>query len=328
MAIGDSRRQRHDNAAALARKTISAMTVPIEAARKSSSPVTSSRCAVRGLSASYPRSRIRFAAMATVRADTMAIVISTSSHQWTERVSCHMAVNAEMYANGRAKTECSIITSRRNFATRPRFARGLCGNVARSGPVTQPPRSPSASVGPAPNAVRGPAAVDQLPGQRVDHTFLRPSPIAAIPLARQLAGGIHPELAAEELFVGGVVQVIDRTHGVQRVVGVIDVPECSPRDLRVVVHVTVPIDDDDQLRQRHQSGAPYRIHHLLGMFGEPLLDRDDDAIVKHARLGQVVVDDLRNGEADQGQENSLGGLPDRPNLLRWSADNDRQKDRV
>ena len=64
-----------------------------------------------------------------------------------------MAVNAEMYANGRAKTECSIITSRRNFATRPRFARGLCGNVARSGPVTQPPRSPSASVGPALNAV-------------------------------------------------------------------------------------------------------------------------------------------------------------------------------
>ena len=81
--------------------------------------------------------------MATVRADTMAMVISTSSHQWTERVSCHIAVNAEMYANGRAKTECSIITSRRNFATRPRFARGLCGNVARSGPVTQPPDHPA-----------------------------------------------------------------------------------------------------------------------------------------------------------------------------------------
>jgi hypothetical protein len=90
------------------------------------------------------------------------MVISTSSHQWTERVSCHMAVNAEMYANGRAKTECSIITSRRNFATRPRFAPGLCGKVARFGPVTQPPRSPDTPVGPARNAVRGPTAIDHL----------------------------------------------------------------------------------------------------------------------------------------------------------------------
>ena len=39
---------------------------------------------------------MRFALIATVRADTMATVMSTSWTQCTERVCCHIAVSAAM----------------------------------------------------------------------------------------------------------------------------------------------------------------------------------------------------------------------------------------
>ncbi len=70
--------------------------MPTSAARTLSSPVTSSRRAVRGLSASKLRSRMRLAPIATVRAETIATVISSRSTQCTERVARHMAVSAAM----------------------------------------------------------------------------------------------------------------------------------------------------------------------------------------------------------------------------------------
>ncbi len=70
--------------------------MPTSAERTLSSPVTSSRRAVRGFSASKLRSRIRLALIATVRADTMATVISASCTQCTERVCVHIAVSAAM----------------------------------------------------------------------------------------------------------------------------------------------------------------------------------------------------------------------------------------
>ena len=42
------------------------------------------------------RSSMRLALMATVRADTIATVISSSCTQWTERVCVHIAVSAAM----------------------------------------------------------------------------------------------------------------------------------------------------------------------------------------------------------------------------------------
>jgi hypothetical protein len=73
-----------------------AIAVPTHAARTDSTPVTSSRFAVRGFSASKRRSRMRLADIATVRADTIAIVMSSSCTQCTLRVSRHMAVSAAM----------------------------------------------------------------------------------------------------------------------------------------------------------------------------------------------------------------------------------------
>jgi len=72
------------------------MAVPTHALLTLSSPVINSRRAVRGFSASKLRSRMRFALIATVRADTMATVISSNCNQWTDRVSRHIAVSAAM----------------------------------------------------------------------------------------------------------------------------------------------------------------------------------------------------------------------------------------
>ena len=70
--------------------------MPTKAVRSDTSPVTSSREAVRGFRASKARSRMRLADIATVRAATIATVISSSCTQCTERVSRHIAVRAAM----------------------------------------------------------------------------------------------------------------------------------------------------------------------------------------------------------------------------------------
>ncbi len=89
------------------------------AVRTETAPVTSSRRAVRGLRASIRRSITRLAAIANVRPATMASVTSPSVAQSTRPVASDMAVSAATYANGNAKTECSIATNRRNARTRP-----------------------------------------------------------------------------------------------------------------------------------------------------------------------------------------------------------------
>ncbi len=72
-------------------------------------PLGISRPAVRGLRASSRASISRFSAIASDRAPTIATVIQTRScplgHAFTAR-------NAPTYANGSAKTVCSIFTSR------------------------------------------------------------------------------------------------------------------------------------------------------------------------------------------------------------------------
>ena len=70
------------------------------------------------------------------------------------------------------------------------------------------------------------------------------------------------------------------------------------------------------------------MHHLLRMAGERLADRDDAAVVEGARDGKVVVDDLRDGHADRGQEDPLRGLAEPRVLLRRLADHDRRIDRI
>ena len=110
---------------------------------------------------------------------------------------------------------------------------------------------------------------------------LRPAP--GVALGGQLAGRVDARLAAPELLVRGVVEVVDRPLGEQQVAGVVDVAERAERDLGVVVHVAVVVDDHDQLGQRHQVRAPDRVHHLLRVLRVALVDRDDRAVVEDAR---------------------------------------------
>src|SRR6478672_13589329 len=81
---------------------------------------------------------------------------------------------------------------------------------------------------PGSQAVLAPAPLDQRRRRVVQHALLGPPALAAVALGRQLAGGVHPELAAEELLVGGMVEVVDRPDGVLHVVGVVDVAERAP----------------------------------------------------------------------------------------------------
>jgi hypothetical protein len=75
-------------------RTASATAAPVHAVRTLTTPVTSSRVAVRGFCASMRRSMIRLAAIAKVRAPTIAIVISSRSSQCTWPLARFIAVSA------------------------------------------------------------------------------------------------------------------------------------------------------------------------------------------------------------------------------------------
>ena len=122
--------------------------------------------------------------------------------------------------------------------------------------------------------------------------------------------------------------MVHRADRSQQVMGVIDVTEGAPGNLGVVVNVAIGIHNHDELRQRQQTRAPDRVHHLLGVLRVALLDAHDHAVVKDARDGQVVVDDLGHGHPDERQEDALGRLADRSVLLGWPADHDGLVDRT
>ena len=100
---GRAGRRRRGRARARPRR--SATTWPRE-----SCPAGSSRAAVRGLRASISASIRRFSAIASERAPTIATVIQ--SEVVRRRHAAARARNAPTYANGSAKTVCSIFTSR------------------------------------------------------------------------------------------------------------------------------------------------------------------------------------------------------------------------
>ena len=148
------------------------------------------------------------------------------------------------------------------------------------------------------------------------------------PSSGSFARRVDPELAADELPLGRVVEVVERPVGDHDVALRIDVRADVEEDLLVVVHVHVGVDDDDRLRQREHPEAPDRVHHLARVAGERLADRDDHAVVEGAGDREVVVDDLGHGHADGRQEDPLGRLPEPRVLLRRLADDDRRVDRV
>src|SRR5256885_8565098 len=70
-------------------------------------------------------------------------------------------------------------------------------------------------------------------------------PAAVIALGRQLGSRVDADLAAPELLVRRMVEVVNRPDGREQIVRVVDVPERPPRDVRVVVDVAVSVDDHD-----------------------------------------------------------------------------------
>ena len=125
-----------------------------------------------------------------------------------------------------------------------------------------------------------------------------------------------------------MVELVERPQLHDHVAHRVDVGASLEEDLVVVVHVDVLVHHDDALRERQQPERPHGVDHLARMAGIGLADRDDRAVVERACGGQVVVDDLRHGHPDRGQEDPLGGLGEPLVLGRRLADDDRRVDRV
>jgi hypothetical protein len=110
-------------------------------------------------------------------------------------------------------------------------------------------------------------------------------------------------------------------------VRVIHVAEGAEGHLVQIAWIAVVVDHHDEFGEAQQVRAPDRVHHLVRVFGIALLDRDDEAVVEHTRFRHMHVDDVGYQDADEGQEDALCRVPDRPVLLRRLARDDRVIDR-
>jgi hypothetical protein len=124
-----------------------------------------------------------------------------------------------------------------------------------------------------------------------------------------------------------VVEHIDRTHREPRVTLRIDVVERDPPCLLWVADVDVFVDDDDELRERHEPLAPERVHHLVGVSRILLVDRHEYEVVEDSLGRHVIVDDFRDGELQQRKKDSLGRVSKIEVLHRWPANDGRRVDR-
>src|SRR3954453_17542701 len=190
--------------------------------------------------------------------------------------------------------------------------RSLIGNArATEGELTQ--------------AVLGPAARDELLDLRAHLDLVRPGPSA---LLRPFRGRVDPELAAEELPLGRVVEMVERAFRENHVALRVDVRAGVEEHLLVVVDVDVLVEDDDAFREAEHPEPPERVHDLRRVARELLADRDEAAVVEDASDRQVVVDDLGQRRAHGGQEDPLRRLAEPGVLLRRLADHDGGVDRV
>src|SRR3954471_19355494 len=174
-------------------------------------------------------------------------------------------------------------------------------------------------------AVLGPAPRDELLDLRAHLDFVGPRAGAFL---RPLRGRVDAELAAEELALGGVVEMVERAFGKDHVALRVDVRAGVEEHLLVVVHVDTRVHDDYALREAEHPEAPEGMHHLRRVARELLTDRHDAAVVEHAGDRQVVIDDLGQRRADRGQEDPLRRLAEPGVLLRRLAHHDRGVDRV
>src|SRR3954469_8013177 len=170
-----------------------------------------------------------------------------------------------------------------------------------------------------------PAACHELLDLRAHLDLVGPRPRA---LLRPLRSRVDAKLAAEELPLGCVVEMVERALGEDHVALRVDVRTGIEEDLLVVVDVDVLVEDDDAFRKAEHPEPPERVHDLRRVARELLADRDEAAVVEDAGDRQVVVDDLGQGRAHGGQETPLRRLAEPGVLLRRLAHHDGGVDRV
>ena len=112
-----------------------------------------------------------------------------------------------------------------------------------------------------------PAPVDELLDLRTHLDLVGPRARA---LLRPLRGRVDAELAAEELALGRVVEMVERAFRDDHVALRIDVRAGVEEHLLVVVHVHVRVDHDDALREAQHPESPERVHHLRAWPGNCL----------------------------------------------------------
>ena len=117
-----------------------------------------------------------------------------------------------------------------------------------------------------------------------------------------------------------MVEHVDGAHAEAHVALGVDIVESDPPGLPGIADVGVGIEDDDHLGQRHETLAPHAIHYFPSLAGVLLVDADEDQVVEDPLRRHVVVDDLRQGHAEQRQEDPLGGVTEMVVLHRRPAD--------
>src|SRR5436190_2919389 len=105
-----------------------------------------------------------------------------------------------------------------------------------------------------------------------------------------------------------MVERIDWPKGELDVAIGIDVVRDPEHNIGNVLNIDIFVDNDDALGKHRLSQRPDAVHHLAGVTGIRLADRDNHQIVKDTLDGQIHVDDLGERQLHQRKEDALDGL--------------------
>src|SRR4029077_7806859 len=237
-AIGARTKQRGFSARAVPRNTPAASATATHAWVSVRRPVGSSRALVRGLRASSARSAMRLKPSATNRAQVKARMTRPSVRP--VRAVSRDATTSQSNAKGSAKTVWGSLTK-------------LTYRTSKLSPAKVWPSELNPQL--LPHGVDSPLRL------RIHDDLVRP--FAGESFLLPLACGVDAHLRSEGEATARVVEHVDRAHAEPHITLGIDVVQRDPPRLFGVAHVDVLVEDDDDLRQRHEPLPPQPVHHLV-----------------------------------------------------------------
>ncbi len=123
---------------------------------------------------------------------------------------------------------------------------------------------------------------------------------------------VEADFAAKTFGDRGVVELIDRSTGVEGISTGVAVCADSEKNFPEIVDVDIFVENVDEFGKAEPAESPDGVHDLVGVTRIFLFDLDECNVVEGGFDGEVHVHDLGDGQLDHGEEDAFDGFAHPP----------------